>query len=236
MGDVTQQGRTVLFVSHNLASLRALCHNGLVLVNGAVDATGEINIMADRYSKALYERSTGGEHFPAHNPELGICLKSCSTRLQPNNGQLDLQIDVDIQTSRLVRNIGVGITLATMDGTKVSMIDPYITNHVIRELDGDCRCTLSCSAIDHYLAGGDYILEVWLERPLVLYFVRVKEAAIITIPPPDLFNTGKPFEIRRNGLIPLPMTITTAPQRTATVISPPVLGKTGLDGAEVSLR
>lgn len=51
MQSVAGAGRTVLFVSHNLAALRTLCHRGLVLNNGTVAGQGEANQMVDFYLK-----------------------------------------------------------------------------------------------------------------------------------------------------------------------------------------
>jgi lipopolysaccharide transport system ATP-binding protein len=51
MQSVAGAGRTVLFVSHNLAALRTLCHRGLVLSNGRLAAQGEANQMVDFYQK-----------------------------------------------------------------------------------------------------------------------------------------------------------------------------------------
>ncbi|MCJ8166328.1 ABC transporter ATP-binding protein [Pontibacter sp. E15-1] len=50
MQDVSRgDGRTVLFVSHNMAAVQALCTNGLILKNGTVDNFGEINKMINHY-------------------------------------------------------------------------------------------------------------------------------------------------------------------------------------------
>lgn len=50
MKDVSQGGgRTVLFVSHNMGSVRNLCNNGVVLKNGMVDFMGDINSAVDHY-------------------------------------------------------------------------------------------------------------------------------------------------------------------------------------------
>ena len=50
MQDISQGGgRTVLFVSHNLPSVRSLCHNGIVLANGQIDYVGTANDCVDRY-------------------------------------------------------------------------------------------------------------------------------------------------------------------------------------------
>ena len=50
MKEVSQGGgRTVLFVSHNMASVRNLCNTGIVLKNGMVDFKGNINDAIDHY-------------------------------------------------------------------------------------------------------------------------------------------------------------------------------------------
>ena len=50
MQDVSKsEGRTVLFVSHNMASIRALCKTGILLEYGKVKYSGEINDVVDYY-------------------------------------------------------------------------------------------------------------------------------------------------------------------------------------------
>lgn len=50
MQDVSRgEGRTVLFVSHNMASIRTLCHTGLLLENGHIRCNGSIDSVVDEY-------------------------------------------------------------------------------------------------------------------------------------------------------------------------------------------
>ncbi len=59
MQDVSQgEGRTVLFVSHNMSSIRQLCKHGVLLENGSVKAMGEVNEIVDLY---LGQASLRGE-------------------------------------------------------------------------------------------------------------------------------------------------------------------------------
>jgi lipopolysaccharide transport system ATP-binding protein len=52
MQDVSRgEGRTVLFVSHNMASIRQLCRNGILLQNGSITFVGDINSTIDFYLK-----------------------------------------------------------------------------------------------------------------------------------------------------------------------------------------
>ena len=43
------EGRTVLFVSHNMAAVRRLCHRGILLNNGSIKAQGSIETIVDSY-------------------------------------------------------------------------------------------------------------------------------------------------------------------------------------------
>lgn len=52
MQDVSRgEGRTVLFVSHNMASIRALCHNGILLENGSIKYSGDIESVVLEYQR-----------------------------------------------------------------------------------------------------------------------------------------------------------------------------------------
>jgi len=49
MQDVSKGGRTVLFVSHNMASIKSLCHRGILLDQGTIDFDGTVTDCVERY-------------------------------------------------------------------------------------------------------------------------------------------------------------------------------------------
>ncbi|HEY0071118.1 MAG TPA: ABC transporter ATP-binding protein, partial [Chloroflexia bacterium] len=53
MGDVAKEGRTVFFVSHNLAAIQGLCTRGLLLENGRCVEAGDIRTVMNRYMQQL---------------------------------------------------------------------------------------------------------------------------------------------------------------------------------------
>ncbi|MCP4423353.1 MAG: ABC transporter ATP-binding protein [Chloroflexi bacterium] len=53
MDDVTDEGRTVLFVSHNMALIQTLCERGIFLQSGQVAADGTVNEAVDAYLRTL---------------------------------------------------------------------------------------------------------------------------------------------------------------------------------------
>jgi lipopolysaccharide transport system ATP-binding protein len=53
MGEIAREGRTVVFVSHNLAIIQALCRRAVLLERGEVVADGTVADTIDRYLRAL---------------------------------------------------------------------------------------------------------------------------------------------------------------------------------------
>src|SRR6266571_8192633 len=53
MGDVARGGRTVLFVSHNMEAIRALCQRGILLRDGEIAADGEADNVVEAYFAGL---------------------------------------------------------------------------------------------------------------------------------------------------------------------------------------
>ena len=55
MEDVAYEGRTVIFVSHNMGLLQALCQRGIFIQKGKITADGSISEAVDAYLKSLDE-------------------------------------------------------------------------------------------------------------------------------------------------------------------------------------
>jgi lipopolysaccharide transport system ATP-binding protein len=80
MGDISKgEGRTVLFVSHNMGSIKQLCNKGILLKYGLLDEIGDTNSIIKRY---LNDRN---EAFAIHN---NIITKNCYNLavMQSKNG------------------------------------------------------------------------------------------------------------------------------------------------------
>jgi lipopolysaccharide transport system ATP-binding protein len=49
MSEIGNQGRTILFVSHNMSAVRSICKQAVIIEKGTVVAQGEINETVDQY-------------------------------------------------------------------------------------------------------------------------------------------------------------------------------------------
>ena len=59
MDEVAREGRTVIFVSHNLSIIQALCKRGILLEHGRVQADGPIRHAIDQYLRTLEQAASG---------------------------------------------------------------------------------------------------------------------------------------------------------------------------------
>src|SRR5207237_293797 len=59
MGEVAKGGRTVLFVSHNMATVQTLCKLGILLQNGQVVTSGPTAQVVSAYLRSIDRASSG---------------------------------------------------------------------------------------------------------------------------------------------------------------------------------
>ena len=96
MGKVTREGRTVIFVSHNMASVRSLCNRVIWLDKGRVVSDGETSEVLNEYlGRSLIDVCNGevtwdGDRAPGVN---GIKLKAL--RLTNGDGIVRSMFDVN---------------------------------------------------------------------------------------------------------------------------------------------
>ena len=71
MRDVTGEGRTVLFVSHNMAAIRTLCERAILLDGGRLRADGPVDQVIAEYLTTDVKAEPGG-WIPAETPRVGM--------------------------------------------------------------------------------------------------------------------------------------------------------------------
>ena len=76
MKDFAAKGKTVLFVSHNMASVKALCQRGIVLEKGSLSFDGEIDEAIQYYLKNQEKGGVDGLvcRWFGHNKYPGLCF------------------------------------------------------------------------------------------------------------------------------------------------------------------
>ena len=156
MKDVSQgQGRTVLFVSHNMASVRGLCKTGVVLNNGCVDFKGTADEAVDFYLGG--EKAT--HSYVNSNPDDRDPLKyvviqsiECKDGIATFSTVDPISFDLVLRANRTVKGCRVNLTITTMDDVPVGTV---ISAETFDIEAGDVK-TVRVTLHDHNISRGEY--------------------------------------------------------------------------------
>jgi lipopolysaccharide transport system ATP-binding protein len=127
MGDVAKQGRTILFVSHSMASVSLLCSSAIVLGGGRISTIGPTQEAIAEYLGAAMDRHTtvyNVENSPRYSKELNreaqiiaLEFEDYPTKLVPADADLHLQITV--RGNATVKSFRFALTIFRIDGLAV---------------------------------------------------------------------------------------------------------------------
>jgi homopolymeric O-antigen transport system ATP-binding protein len=128
MREVTGQGRTVVFVSHNMASIRALCQRALLLEGGRVRLDGAVDDVIATYLSSDIKAPSGGV-VPDGVPRLGsgdvrvrrveLLDRAGRTLTQACLGQ-PLVVVITFEAKSRIRAAAVEVGISSLDGTRVT--------------------------------------------------------------------------------------------------------------------
>jgi len=123
MQEVSRGGRTILFVSHNMAALRQICEKGLLLESGKISTTGPVNEVVDEYLVHVFA--------PA-NEALAVetkCFVVQSVGISSIAGTAviktfdPVEIRINFMTKQDIADPGLYVGILTMDGQRILGID-----------------------------------------------------------------------------------------------------------------
>ena len=138
MGDVSKgEGRTVLFVSHNMAAVRTLCNKGIVIENGLIKYNGLVEQALDVYSNIGIIKESQIV-FDANTARVGNQkMQFLSVELSNEKGVFtnEFSIGNDINFSFTLKNNNnekrseVGIQIKSLDDMPIFHIMPRDSNY-----------------------------------------------------------------------------------------------------------
>lgn len=165
MQDVSQgEGRTVLFVSHNMASIRKLCKHGLLLNNGQVEMSGEVNAVINHYlsgQKSLndYERKGSG------------AIRAVKCEMDSDIVPLgsDLTIDIFLQVERDCDLVDISFDIKDEGYSEIAHVSDYDDSFYLRNVRKGEEYRVRCILKNVNIAPGPYTANLWIGSPYEMY-------------------------------------------------------------------
>lgn len=209
MQDVSKgEGRTVLFVSHNMASIRSLCTKGVLLQNGSLKYSGSITSVVDEYMKSFVSESS--------NIAIKDMPRGCKTSnlirfidiefldnndlpIHPHTGQF-LRIRATLEVVQDCKNCNIAIGFRNKYGA--SMLN-FPTNITLNDLQLAKGVNYLCCDIPRLpLTEGEYRLGLWAEIDMQCADY-IDNLVSVHVEADDFFGTGRLTTGALNGKVVL---------------------------------
>ena len=190
MQDISREGgRTVLFVSHNMAAVKSLCTRGIVLENGKVKFDGKIENAVSYYlsgdsesqNKKIFSREYDKKEFRLHEISLNPIGKSSDDVLDEYQ---KIEINTVITLKDINENLQVTFVLNNELGEAL-----FTFSHVNNKLKLNRGLNkIKCSLPEGFLNIGSYYLSVYIienakttlfvEKDIMSFHIQEGERAI----------------------------------------------------------
>lgn len=190
MKDISGQGRTVLFVSHNMASMKSLCKKGFLMEKGRLKSRGEMGEIIEEYL-ASETKSTDSGEIPENASTINTGIaKFKKIQLLNANGepiskvsyQSPIRIDLILESKQAYSDVIIDIRINTRDGIEIV--------HVMNKYGNDNKsplkegiCDISC-VIKNQLQPGNYSITIGVHESNGLsldYVENITEFKVLNI-------------------------------------------------------
>ncbi len=201
MQDVSKgEGRTVLFVSHNMGSIKALCHHGLLLENGRVKYQGDI---ADTVNAYLTDDKNGyGKKLREREDRFGIggiTVKDItvtttndipiSSVLSGQDFKIRFHYESILPEER--KNIILGVSIKDKNGEGVALIHNRLTGQpfIVKPGKGIFELTIKKNPLNAGLYNISYT--IMGDNGKLPYLDGIQTAIKIKVECGDFYKTGE---------------------------------------------
>lgn len=168
--DVTGEGRTVLFVSHNMTAINSLCTRCIYLKDGTVDSIGDTHAIVDRYLGSEHSNKTIFKTEREHAPGDEVAILLAARLIDEGHNKIEF--------TTLDKGVGIEFTYEVMkEGfCPVPNIHLYTSK-------GECAF-ISCENIQAKLSAvGVHKTVMWIPKDLLNEGTYVAGLALSTLSP-----------------------------------------------------
>ncbi|CAN5306126.1 hypothetical protein BH09SUM1_BH09SUM1_11370 [soil metagenome] len=209
MQDITTDGRTVLFVSHNLQAIQRLCGRGVLLKGGRVDQDGATRDVLDAYIASGAATAEGSTDLRSHGgrpSSLSPFFTSLEVRPLGGGGKYPrmgegVELEIGFESQRPRKDLKIGVVISDLLGQRLVSLSPTQQAPTLLREAPDSG-TIICRVPGMNLMANRYSITLFASDAQG-EVDRVEDAAHIDVLPEDVFKTGE-IPASHHGMMYLP--------------------------------
>jgi lipopolysaccharide transport system ATP-binding protein len=137
MHEVSRGGRTVLFVSHNMAAIQALCSRAIWLEQGAVAADGSVGDSVRRYLSSSANAARTGSGPIRVTPSLDLVRFELSPNPVVSGGAVDFDLELSARAATTISELAL-LIYSTLE-VRLAILDLRSIGFPIAMASGETR-------------------------------------------------------------------------------------------------
>ncbi len=196
MQNVAGEGRTIFFVSHNLAAVRSLCSRCVLLDGGRIIMDGSSDDVTDHYATLVEDRVRGQSDGPIKADRFSLYGSGEGYFLHPSQGEREysmlcgdpLTLEFEIEAPSALTEVTTGVSLNAITGGRVVSMSSKVQN--IPSRCGDSRrWVVRCEMGAIPLNAGTYTATIYVGNGIV-DVAKFSDAFLIKVAEHDVFGWG----------------------------------------------
>ncbi len=199
MQDVASHGRTVLFVSHNMAAMRSLCRTGLLLDGGQVTFSGDIDACTERYSSNGVHAVGQWVRDHSEHGRAPVHFSTAGLELLGHQPQHALRVSFDLTSTENHPDAFVAIDILNSHGAVVMQAMP---SNVPFVSSSNQRHELSVDIDLPPLIPGTYHVTLWVGTALHETLDEVRAVLAFDVNDAPAAGRTYPYSLNHGSIVP----------------------------------
>ncbi len=158
MSEVSKNGRTILFVSHNMQAMSHLCTRGILLQNGHITHDGSIQEAVKKYLSTSIDTSGPVYNLSENTDRKGTGILRFTKLEIYNNGELsnnfiigeEMELRLTVKAVRPMKNICIAIHIWRFDEIKLANIENIDSDYHIEHMEGETVFSVKFKNLNFY--------------------------------------------------------------------------------------
>jgi lipopolysaccharide transport system ATP-binding protein len=199
MKDVVRSGRTVFFVSHNIAAIQSLCTRALLLQEGRLLCDKSVEICLRQYAATGQYTKDRWQREDEDQPR-ELSIHSVALALQGQQPRHALQVDLRLTSHQPHRPAYVSIDILDAVGAVVMQALPTVEGFIA---DTQSRHALRLNIQLPPLIPGRYTVTVWVGSHQTKTYDEVRECVAFEIHQSPTKNRTYPHTLKHGYIVPV---------------------------------
>ena len=189
MSDVAGEGRTVLFVSHNMATIQNLCTECIYMENGKIVYSGNTKDVVNKYILETILSSQSIRHTAKYIKDVTLINDTGKVTDVIGTGS-SLTIRMSFSMDDLsIRNPLIGIGINDLQGMRIFTLGTFLSNSELGLFEGNQ--VVDCKIDRVNLVPGEYSLKVAISDNSYKNLEEIDNFLTFRVEPADYYGNGK---------------------------------------------